>query len=293
MDAQQYYSIAERLVCLETPRPLRQTERFFPFVAPPGAATRTVRFQEVAKLALPQGLELFRSIFFSVYQTEKGLIRVYRDHKDGDRPYAVRRVWELGSLVEVAFQPEDWSFFCESGNAFYHVALEEWMLRCGGVILHASLVDVEGQGLIFSGPAGVGKSTQAELWQREAGGRVLNGDRVILRRSGGAWRGYGSPYAGSSRYWRNESVPIRALVFLAQGTENRVVPLSALDAFRSIWPNLTLNTWNPVFVDWASRITASLVGRLPVFRLTCTPDSRAVDALRAVLAEGGMQIGSK
>lgn len=292
MSFQQFYSIAGERICLDAPQPLRQTEPFLPFRAQPGPVSRTVRYCTVDSLTLPDGPVFYQTMFFTVHKTGDSLIRVYRDPKEGGRPYAVRRVTEHGSLVEVYYHPEDQKFFCETGNAFYHAALEEWMLRCGGVILHASLVQVNGCGILFSGPAGVGKSTQAALWQKEMGAELINGDRVILRQPESRWIGYGSPYAGSSLCWRNASVPASAIVLLEQGQENQLSTVGPLDAFRGIWSGLTLNSWNPVFVDWASRMTRSLIASVPVYHLTCRPDSGSVQVLARALEERGLPIGS-
>lgn len=293
MSFSQYYSIADERICLDAPEPLRQTEPFLPFRAQPGPVSRTVRYCTADSLSLPEGPVVYQTMFFTVHNTEDGLIKMYRDPKEGGRPYAVRRVMNRGSLVEIRYRPEDQRFFCETGNAFYHAALEEWMLRCGGVILHASLVEVNGCGILFSGPAGVGKSTQAALWQEEMGAELINGDRVILRRPGPCWRGYGSPYAGSSRCWRNTSAPASAIVLLEQGAENRLRAVGPLDAFRGVWSGLTLNSWNPVFVDWASRMTQSLIASVPVYRLTCRPDAGAVQLLARALEERGLSVGSR
>ena len=293
MSFSQYYSIADERICLDAPEPLRQTEPFLPFRAQPGPVSRTVRYCTADSLSLPEGPVVYQTMFFTVHNTEDGLIKMYRDPKEGRRPYAVRRVMNRGSLVEIRYRPEDQRFFCETGNAFYHAALEEWMLRCGGVILHASLVEVNGCGILFSGPAGVGKSTQAALWQEEMGAELINGDRVILRRPGPCWRGYGSPYAGSSRCWRNASAPASAIVLLEQGAENQLRAVGPLDAFRGVWSGLTLNSWNPVFVDWASRMTQSLIASVPVYRLTCRPDAGAVQLLARALEERGLSVGSR
>ena len=293
MSFSQYYSIADERICLDAPEPLRQTEPFLPFRAQPGPVSRTVRYCTADSLSLPEGPVVYQTMFFTVHNTEDGLIKMYRDPKEGGRPYAVRRVMNRGSLVEIRYRPEDPRFFCETGNAFYHAALEEWMLRCGGVILHASLVEVNGCGILFSGPAGVGKSTQAALWQEEMGAELINGDRVILRRPGPCWRGYGSPYAGSSRCWRNASAPASAIVLLEQGAENQLRAVGPLDAFRGVWSGLTLNSWNPVFVDWASRMTQSLIASVPVYRLTCRPDAGAVQLLARALEERGLSVGSR
>ena len=51
----------------------------------------------------------------------------------------------------------------------------------GQLVLHSSYVLTQsGAAVLFSGPSGIGKSTQAALWQQYAGADVINGDRTLL-----------------------------------------------------------------------------------------------------------------
>ena len=50
-----------------------------------------------------------------------------------------------------------------------------------GLLLHASLIDYGGSGILFVGNSGVGKTTQAELWQQHLGAEILNGDKALVR----------------------------------------------------------------------------------------------------------------
>ena len=51
----------------------------------------------------------------------------------------------------------------------------------GMLVLHSSyIVTRTGEGILFSGPSGIGKSTQAALWERFAGARTINGDRGLV-----------------------------------------------------------------------------------------------------------------
>ena len=56
-------------------------------------------------------------------------------------------------------------------------------------------------GILFSGPSGIGKSTQAALWQRYAGAEIVNGDRALVRPDTGTVSGVF--YAGTSGISRN------------------------------------------------------------------------------------------
>lgn len=53
----------------------------------------------------------------------------------------------------------------------------------GMLVLHSAyIVTRQGEGILFSGPSGIGKSTQAALWQRYGAAQTVNGDRDRQRR---------------------------------------------------------------------------------------------------------------
>ena len=82
-----------------------------------------------------------------------------------------------------------------------------------GLVLHASAVSVDGRAFLFVAPSGAGKSTHARLWCEQFGPRAvtLNDDKPLLRRQGGTWRVYGTPWSGPHGVNANASAPLHAL----------------------------------------------------------------------------------
>lgn len=114
-------------------------------------------------------------------------------------------------------------------------------------ILHAALIDASGEGILFMGPSGAGKSTRADLWRRYAGAEIINGDRAFVNRdSNGIWKAYGSPYAGSSGYYVNKDVTIRAVMSVKRGEadEIRIQRITGAGAFGEVYRNVTVHQWN-------------------------------------------------
>ena len=48
--------------------------------------------------------------------------------------------------------------------------------------IHSSLIRSHGEGLMFIGPSGIGKTTQAELWHAYRNADIINGDMVLSSR---------------------------------------------------------------------------------------------------------------
>lgn len=160
---------------------------------------------------------------------------------------------------------------------------ERLLAQAEGMILHASFVSWNGRGILFTAPSGTGKSTQAELWRKYREGRILNGDRVALRLTGQGVLAEGIPFAGSSQYCENGSVPPAAIVYLKQAPENRISRLQGAAAFLKLWEGTSLDTWDKEQLEQVSHILTRVIWQVPVYLLECTPDERAVITLEQAL----------
>ena len=69
-----------------------------------------------------------------------------------------------------------------------------------GILLHSCGVSDTGNGIVFAGVGGAGKTTTARLWNDQAGVRVLNDDRYHSSKNGWAISGLWHTLAWS---WRD------------------------------------------------------------------------------------------
>lgn len=260
------------------------TENFTPFLSQSAVHDATVRLTQVSTLPQLRSAELLFSDYRSaVFQGEGGFFRVFHDRREQDRPYAVSQLNGMGNGEELRYLEGCGHFFGETQSCFAHISLEALLLHAHALILHGALVASRFGGLLFCGPSGIGKSTQAALWVRHEKARLINGDRTIVRKQDGLWTAYGSPYAGSSGCYVNEGCPVRLIALLSQGQRSALERLSPAAAFRGLYAGTTVNYWNPAFVEQVCALLAALISAVPVYRLTCTPDRAAVEALRSAL----------
>src|SRR3989475_11859333 len=97
-----------------------------------------------------------------------------------------------------------------------------------GVEVHAcGVVAPNGQGYLFVGQSGAGKTTMARLWQKaKAGGiMILSDDRIILRKSNGTVWMYGTPWHGEAELASAAHAPLAGIYLLRHGTSNALIPL--------------------------------------------------------------------
>lgn len=162
-------------------------------------------------------------------------------------------------------------------------ALERRMIGLDALVLHSAYLYHQGEAILFSAPSGTGKSTQAGLWEQYRGSRTVNGDRSLLRPVDGRWMAGGWPVCGSSEICHNEDTPIRAIVMLDQGPDNRIRRLSPMQAFSLLYPQITINSWNMQATARAMDRIEALIGQIPVYHLSCTISEEAVRCLEEQL----------
>ena len=168
-------------------------------------------------------------------------------------------------------------------NLITLIDIEATLLHFDALILHASLISWKGKSIIFSAPSGTGKSTQAELWKQYEDADVLNGDRAALRKTDGEWKAFGLPYAGTSGIYRNESVPLKAIVALRQSKENRIRKIQGAEAFKYLYPETMIHRWDREFERKATELLMTVLSDIPVFLLECRPNKEAVTLLKDTL----------
>lgn len=175
---------------------------------------------------------------------------------------------------------------CLSSRAIFESAgLFDILAQYRQLVLHASYICTrQGQAILFSAPSGVGKSTQAALWAQYAGAQVVNGDRALIRVEDGTANGIF--YAGTSGISRDRTAPIRAIILLHQGRENRLQPARPKDAFAALLSQSAYYPWDVPSTVQMTELVAQLVSTVPVLEMDCLPDASAVQALENELRRG-------
>lgn len=155
------------------------------------------------------------------------------------------------------------------------IAGELLLMSCDCFLLHSSVVAMHGRTVLFSGPSGIGKSTQADIWKRSLGAEVVNGDRCAISKRASGFYGCGSPYCGSSGIYSRVEAPIQGIFVLRQAKENRLRRMEGGEAFRALFAQCILNTWDAVYMMHLMDLLTQLLASTPVYALSCRPDEEA------------------
>ncbi len=278
--------VAQVSLTLETCFPLQVSQRFRPFLVKSNDRGYLAKLRETPSLPEPDGPMLWQSNSYEVfYNPEGGFDRWYYNELHNHVRFARLKQNIASRTIQLDFIPEEKSLLSTLSNCYSFIGWETILLHERRLILHAACVDTPLGGLLFSGRSGIGKSTQADLWCRYAGGELINGDRPILHKSEGNWYAYGSPYAGSSHCYRNARCPIRALFLLRQSPECSLRRLGKAQAFREVFAGITAASWDSTALTLACELTEQLVSEIPVFSYCCTPDRNAVEFVQAYLSK--------
>lgn len=152
-----------------------------------------------------------------------------------------------------------------------------------GIVIHAAAIEYEGKGVVFSAPSGTGKSTQANLWVKHKGARILNGDRPCLRISKSSIDVYGTPWSGTSKLFLNQKAPLAAIIMLEQSKTNELCQLSAADALRMLVPRCYLPYYDENLMTLALENIGLIIKETPIYLLKCRPDLEAVELVAKCL----------
>lgn len=161
----------------------------------------------------------------------------------------------------------------------YQLLAEVFLKKCF-LHLHSSFVLYQDKALLFTGPSGIGKTTQAELWRDYQGALIVNGDAALLRRMEDGWWAFGTPVHGSSPYCENRQAPMVGLVVLEQGPENRLTRLDDFQALTSCLPEFYRPKMDRETEEVFWNSVDSLFREVPVYRLTCRPDREATELVK-------------
>ena len=168
--------------------------------------------------------------------------------------------------IEQTFNP----FSLDSVLRIVHTLL---LARKGGFLVHASSAIRNGRAFLFPGVSGAGKTTMARLAPPDA---ALLTDEIsyVIPREGGFFA-VGTPFFGElAGVGDNLRAPIACVYLLAKGPENKIEPMEGAEAVRALLGNILFFARDPEFVKLVFDAAFDFAGRVPVRRLTFTPDAR-------------------
>ena len=163
-----------------------------------------------------------------------------------------------------------------------YLLMQAYMYRLictGNFMIHSAAVNYRGNGILFCGLSGAGKSTQANLWKQFLHCSILNYDKPCVINDNGTVYAHGSPWSGKEKLYKNEYVNLKAIVYVVQAKKNSVRKLGPAEAMSHIYlHNYVYPLTEEIESLYISAIN-SVAERIPVYELSCEISEEAVEVL--------------
>ncbi len=140
-----------------------------------------------------------------------------------------------------------------------------FILRIGGILIHAAGISRNGKGFIFSGPSGIGKSTVSKLSPEAI---ILNDDLTIIKPGlDQKWAIYSTPFANPGQKIHNKSVPLVGIYLLEQSNEVTLEEVSPGKAVAELFANVPVVSMDSHSADQLFTIIHEIIRDVPVNKL--------------------------
>ena len=143
-------------------------------------------------------------------------------------------------------------------------------------LMHAAVIEYEGEAYAFAAASGTGKSTHIMQWHKAFGDsvHVINGDKPIMRFVGDRLYAYGTPWCGKEGFSENASAPLRAICFIERAGENSIREIAPREALSRVFSQiLTPDTLEDV--DALFPLLDKMLSVVPCYVLECNISEEA------------------
>ena len=158
----------------------------------------------------------------------------------------------------------------------------ERLVDKGIILVHSSVLMINGEAVMFLAPSGTGKSTHTRLWRQVYGDRVtmINDDKPHVNV-------YGTPWCGKHGIENNISAPVKALFLLKRNETNVARKLTIHEAFPYVF-NQTYRPDNAELMRKTLILSRTMAENVGLFELGCNMQEEAAHvAYRAAYGEEG------
>jgi hypothetical protein len=184
--------------------------------------------------------------------------------------YSDRNVKNIASLIR-----ED--IFTPIGHPLDQILITLLVENNAGLLLHACGVKTRQGGLLFVGKSGAGKSTTARLWAGK--GKILNDDRIIIRKLGDGYHMFGTPWSGSYKRRSRENQTVNSILFIEHGKENRLSRMSMAESVTSLMNNCFSVNWTRNTLKKRLSICEDISRSVGCYRFRFTPDNGSLECI--------------
>ncbi|MBK5721503.1 hypothetical protein JGH11_11530 [Dysgonomonas sp. Marseille-P4677] len=194
-------------------------------------------------------------------------------------------------IVSIIYSPYGNKVYMSSCSCEMYIKYAMWiafslpMIREKVLPIHASTIVKDQEAVLFLGESGTGKSTHTRLWlQYIENTYLLNDDSPLLRVKNDKIFVCGSPWSGKTHCYRQEIIPLKAVVRLRQYPENKISRSDKLNSIGIIYPSFPpFLAYDVLFSEKMIQITDSILKETPVYELKCLPNKQAAEIASSII----------
>ncbi len=184
------------------------------------------------------GEKVYQRAPWIIYETASGYI--YKMFVDGDNESPLVAIFNKDHTKGHIYKGEIYVKIFKKGNLTSllcfptdQILFARLLADRSGIILHGSGIILKKKGFLFVGHSDAGKTTLVKIFRHYA--KILNDDRMIVRKEGSRFYLYGTPWHGELSLVAPDRVPLKAIFFLNQAEENRIKRTGGLEAFKRLY----------------------------------------------------------
>lgn len=281
-----YYNFCRKQICIEAEFFPGDNPHWTQFETAPDTADISI-FCKTAE-NLPDTPEQYKGQTGDVYVYESKNT-VFRNTPMATRPGVLTRYNPAdASCSETFFTSESFPVMMDNRYMWSSLALPQLMLAQNVFFIHSSFIVHKNRAVLFSAPCGVGKSTQADLWNKHRNAQIINGDKAGVLVEENSVFACGVPFCGTSGICKAGEFPLGAIVLLSQSPMNEIKQLHGIEAITGILSNIYLDLLATNESRMILDLLISLLKTVPVYSFGCRADESAVNTLEKALQDGGV-----
>ncbi|RKY41652.1 MAG: hypothetical protein DRP81_08240 [Candidatus Omnitrophota bacterium] len=152
--------------------------------------------------------------------------------------------------------------------------------RNRGILLHGCGIKYKGEGLLFLGTSGKGKSTIANLWKEEKEVAILSDDRIVVRKKGSNFWIYGTPWHGDAKLCSPQKVVLKKIFFLKHGKKNSLKKMKLSEIISQLVVCSFPPFWDKKGMKFILSFCSNLAKKIPSYELNFLPNRSVLDFIK-------------
>ena len=109
---------------------------------------------------------------------------------------------------------------------------------------------------------------------------LLSDDRVAVRKIGGEFSVFGTPWSGEADIAENRCLPLRGIFFLSQSAENTIKELPHAEAMARLVSLTSVPWYDEIAMTKVLHFCSDLVYAVPAYELYFRPGEEVIDVFK-------------